>query len=153
MREARARSLTKSITWRVIGTLNLMVVSFIYTNSYIFSANIGVIDLVSNIILYFIHERLWNMTDWGQLSIDNLFAETRRRSISKAITWRVLASSYLVLISYLISNQIITSLGIMAIDTIANIIEYYLHERVWDKIEWGKNEYIFESYFKKIFNR
>jgi uncharacterized membrane protein len=69
------------------------------------------------------------------------------RSVSKAISWRILASGATFLISFLIfkqytdksDNEILeTASVITSVDVVAKLILYYLHERVWTNITWGK---------------
>lgn len=55
--------------------------------------------------------------------------ETKTRSVVKAITWRVIAT---LIAMYWVGFQAAIVLNI--IQTVA----YYLHERVWVKIKWGK---------------
>lgn len=60
------------------------------------------------------------------------------RSIVKTVTWRLTGSSATFLIVYLITGDLISSGGVAVIQMIANTILYYLHERVWNKIQWGR---------------
>lgn len=60
------RSLVKTISWRVIGTLDTVLISWLITGSFKFAASIGAIELVSKMILYFFHERAWNLIEWGK---------------------------------------------------------------------------------------
>jgi len=69
------------------------------------------------------------------------------RSISKAISWRIIASGATFVISYVIfkiytdkeDNEIFqTASVITSADVVIKLILYYLHERVWTNITWGK---------------
>ena len=64
--------------------------------------------------------------------------ETNRRSLIKTISWRITGSSATFLIAYLISGDLNVSGTIAVIQLTANTILYYIHERVWNKIKWGK---------------
>jgi uncharacterized membrane protein len=59
------RSLVKAISWRVTGTLDTMVVSYIITGSLTMAASIGLIEVVTKMILYYGHERLWTRLKFG----------------------------------------------------------------------------------------
>lgn len=65
------RSVAKSITWRIIGTLDTVLISWIVTGHLILAISIGSIELVTKIILYFLHERVWEYIPWGQNNINN----------------------------------------------------------------------------------
>lgn len=69
------------------------------------------------------------------------------RSILKAISWRVIASSTTFIISYVVIKfstnksdaQILQfATAITSVDAVAKLILYYLHERLWTNIYWGK---------------
>lgn len=60
------RSLVKSFSWRVIGTIDTIVISWLITGEVALALSIGSIELVTKMILYFFHERLWNLIKWGK---------------------------------------------------------------------------------------
>lgn len=49
----------KAITWRIVGTLDTMVVSYFMTGSFKIAFSIGGFEVFSKMILYFFHERAW----------------------------------------------------------------------------------------------
>lgn len=61
-----SRSVLKSICWRIIGTLDTIVISLIVTGTLEFALKIGLIELLSKMILFFFHERFWNKINWGK---------------------------------------------------------------------------------------
>ena len=63
--------------------------------------------------------------------------ETHLRSVSKGISWRIIATITTVTIVFLITGRIDTALEIGAIEVAAKIIIYYVHERVWLLIPQG----------------
>ncbi len=60
------RSLAKTISWRVIGTLDTLVLSWIIVGEVKTAAAIASVEFVSKMILYFFHERAWNKIKWGK---------------------------------------------------------------------------------------
>ncbi|MDX1362771.1 DUF2061 domain-containing protein [Arenibacter latericius] len=60
------RSIVKSVSWRVIGTLDTMLISWIVTGELTVAFSIGVVELFTKMILYFFHERMWNKIQWGK---------------------------------------------------------------------------------------
>ena len=64
--------------------------------------------------------------------------ESHARSIAKAVSYRVLGSASTVLILYALSRDIPMSLGAGALDTVVKIVMYFLHERLWARISFGK---------------
>lgn len=64
--EKPVRSVVKSLSWRVIGTLDTILISWIITGELTLAFSIGSIELITKMILYFLHERLWNTIKWGK---------------------------------------------------------------------------------------
>lgn len=64
--------------------------------------------------------------------------EAPKRSLVKTISWRLTGSGATFLISLLISSNIAVAGTIASLQLITNTILYYLHERVWNRITWGK---------------
>ncbi len=64
--------------------------------------------------------------------------ESSGRSIAKAVSYRVLGSACTMVIFYIVSGDIKMSLGAGALDTIAKIGMYFLHERMWNHINFGR---------------
>ncbi|RKN78597.1 MULTISPECIES: DUF2061 domain-containing protein [Ulvibacterium] len=64
--EKPIRSIAKAISWRVIGTLDTLLVSYLFTGKVVLAASIASIDFVTKMFLYFFHERIWNRIGWGK---------------------------------------------------------------------------------------
>ncbi len=64
--------------------------------------------------------------------------DTRIRSWVKSITWRVLGIVLLGVISYLITGDWQEMATITVIFHLIRVILYYYHERVWERVSWGK---------------
>lgn len=62
---AIARHLAKTITWRVIGTIDTTLLSWFITGNWKFGLAIGGTEVITKMILYFLHERAW--FKWGKL--------------------------------------------------------------------------------------
>lgn len=67
-----------------------------------------------------------------------LSGEAHARTIAKAVSWRVVATLTTMTIVFLFTREIIISLGVGLAEVIAKVTFYYLHERIWDRISWGK---------------
>ena len=64
--ESTKRSLVKSISWRILGTLDTVCISWILTGTWELALSIGGIELLTKMVLFFVHERLWNRVSWGR---------------------------------------------------------------------------------------
>jgi len=67
MHEKPYRSVVKTISWRALGTLDTIIISFIITGSLGMAASIGSIELVTKMVLYYLHERAWNKIPLGRV--------------------------------------------------------------------------------------
>lgn len=67
--------------------------------------------------------------------------ESHKRSIIKAITWRILATFVTMIVVYVFTKEIVLSLEVGGIALGIKLIVYYFHERVWGKISWGTKEH------------
>jgi len=64
--ETKRRSIVKAITWRTLGTIDTIVIAFVLTGEIKTALSIGGIEVFTKMILYFFHERIWNMIKWGK---------------------------------------------------------------------------------------
>jgi uncharacterized membrane protein len=63
--------------------------------------------------------------------------ETKKRSVAKAVSWRVLASLTTFIISWAVTGSLVLGLGIASIEFWAKLFLYYGHERLWNAVDWG----------------
>ncbi len=64
--EKKFRSIVKSISWRIIGTVDTIMISWIITGTLSLALSIGLVELFTKMTLYFFHERIWNIIKWGK---------------------------------------------------------------------------------------
>jgi len=62
--EQPIRSVVKALSWRIIGTLDTMLISWIITGELAMALSIGSIEVITKMVLYYGHERLWNFIKW-----------------------------------------------------------------------------------------
>jgi uncharacterized membrane protein len=53
------KSLLKSITWRIVGTIDTMIISYILTGKLTVAISIGSVEVITKTVLYYFHERIW----------------------------------------------------------------------------------------------
>jgi uncharacterized membrane protein len=56
---AHKRHILKSVTWRIVGTLDTIIISGLITGSWEVGLAIGGIEVFSKMVLYYLHERAW----------------------------------------------------------------------------------------------
>ena len=65
-KEKLSRSFIKSVSWRIIGTIDTILISYFVTGQIDFALSIGMIELITKMGLYVVHERAWNRFSWGK---------------------------------------------------------------------------------------
>ena len=61
----RKRHIAKAVTWRIIGTLDTVLIGWIISGDLIVGASIGVFELITKTVLYYLHERVWYKFNYG----------------------------------------------------------------------------------------
>lgn len=64
--DTHARSLAKAVSWRVTGSLDTMLLSWLITGSVPMAATIGLAEVVTKSLLYYLHERAWLRVPFGR---------------------------------------------------------------------------------------
>ena len=58
------KSALKAISWRIVGTIDTMIISYVITGKITVAISIGSIEVITKTILYYFHERLWAHIHW-----------------------------------------------------------------------------------------
>jgi uncharacterized membrane protein len=69
--EQHRRSLAKAVSWRTTGTIDTFVISYIVTGRVALAGAIAGVEVVTKIILYYFHERVWAAIPWGHRRAPN----------------------------------------------------------------------------------
>jgi uncharacterized membrane protein len=67
--------------------------------------------------------------------------EAHLRSIAKAVSWRFVGSLDTFVLSYLVTGNLVWAGSIASVETITKIALYYVHERVWRQVRWGRDDH------------
>lgn len=128
------RHLAKTVTWRIVGTADTILLSWLITGDPLLGLQIGFVEVVTKMILYFLHERLWFKIN---LSKNGVLRESKKRHLAKTFTWRGLGTLDTMIISWIITGNPFTGLKIGLAELITKMILYYIHERVWYRMDYG----------------
>jgi len=64
-RKSHIRHLAKTITWRIVGTIDTILIGWLVSGDVRVGATIGGFEVISKLLLYYLHERAW--FKWGSL--------------------------------------------------------------------------------------
>ncbi|MCP3660466.1 MAG: DUF2061 domain-containing protein [Bacteroidetes bacterium] len=66
MTDKHHRTIFKTLSWRITGTIDTILVAWLITGTFKLALSIGGIEIVTKMILYYFHERIWNKIDFGR---------------------------------------------------------------------------------------
>lgn len=58
-KDSKFKSIAKAVSWRILGTFDTIVISYLITGELKMAFSIGTIEVFSKILLYYVHERVW----------------------------------------------------------------------------------------------
>ena len=135
--ESHLRSIIKGISWRIIATVDTILIVLIITclkgNCSIDHAiTIGFLEFLLKLLVYYLHERVWQ----SALRSGGL---TQRKTLYKSISWRIVATS----LTFLISGAVLNAYDEIALyialtELFTKFALYYFHERLWLKLPLGR---------------
>jgi uncharacterized membrane protein len=125
------RHLAKTITWRILGTLDTLLLSWYISNDISTGVQIGFFELISKMILYYIHERLW---------YKSAIKSSNKRHILKTFSWRGIGTLDTILLGWIITGNPMTGLKIGGAEVVTKMLLYYGHEKIWYRINYGLNQ-------------
>ncbi|MFD2518523.1 DUF2061 domain-containing protein [Salinimicrobium flavum] len=128
------RHIAKTITWRVIGTLDTILLAWLISGDPLTGLKIGFAEVITKMVLYYIHERLWFK---GEFSVPSGKWTSRKRHIAKTISWRIVGTMDTILLAWVITGNPLTGVKIGLAEVVTKMILYYLHERTWYRIDFG----------------
>jgi len=131
---SQKRHIAKTITWRIVGTIDTIILSWIISGNPLVGLKIGMAELLTKMLLYYFHERAWFKIN---LTKDGRVLESKKRHIAKTVTWRFIGTMDTMLLAWIISGNPLTGLKIGFAEVITKMVLYYLHERVWYKMDYG----------------
>lgn len=65
-KESHPRTLVKAITFRAGATVTTMLIVFAFTGRWLLTIGVGVVETIAKVILYYVHERIWDKIHWGR---------------------------------------------------------------------------------------
>ncbi|WP_458628861.1 DUF2061 domain-containing protein [Winogradskyella sp. PC D3.3] len=125
------RHFAKTITWRIIGTLDTFLLSWFISSNMTVGLQIGAFELVTKMILYYGHERIW---------FKSTIKSSNKRHILKTFSWRGVGTLDTILLGWLISGNPLMGLKIGGAEVVTKMLLYFGHEKLWYKIDFGLDQ-------------
>lgn len=125
---AEKRHIAKTFSWRIIGTIDTVIISWWLTGDILAGFQIGIAELITKMTLYYFHERVW---------FNIYLPNSNLRHIFKTISWRVVGTFDTVFIAWIVTGNAKAGLEIGMVELVTKTILYYVHERLWHKSKFG----------------
>jgi uncharacterized membrane protein len=131
------RHIAKAITWRIIGTIDTILLAWLISGNPYTGMKIGLSEVFTKMVLYYLHERVWFRVKMG---VKRNGDDGKKRHLAKTFSWRAIGTLDTMILGWLISGNPLTGLKIGVAEIITKMVLYYLHERTWYKIDFGLPE-------------
>ncbi|MBU2922151.1 DUF2061 domain-containing protein [Winogradskyella psychrotolerans] len=125
------RHLAKTITWRIIGTLDTMLLSWFISGNFSIGMKMGLYEMVTKMVLYYLHERVW---------FKSTIKSSNKRHILKTFSWRGVGTLDTIILGWVISGNPLTGLKIGGAEVVTKMLLYFGHEKLWYQINFGLDQ-------------
>mmetsp|Transcript_7691 Transcript_7691/g.11574 ORF Transcript_7691/g.11574 Transcript_7691/m.11574 type:complete len:213 (+) Transcript_7691:35-673(+) len=132
--ESTLRSLAKAVVWRITAAIITLISSLTFSKSLATALSIVTSDFLTKSGFMFLGERVWNKVSWGKGKKE----DGMQRSLAKALLWRLFAAGNTLICGIFIARDLSVALKIVGSDTVFKTGLFYLNERAWARVEWGK---------------
>ncbi len=128
---SRKRHIAKTFTWRAVGTMDTILLSWLVSGDLKIGAAIGGAEVFSKLLLYYLHERLWYKTNILKS------VSSKLRHAIKTVSWRIVGTIDTMMMGWIVSGNPMTGLKIGGLELVTKMGLYYLHERIWYRSNYG----------------
>lgn len=130
------RHLAKALTWRFVGTLDSFLLTWVITDDFQAGINISSVTTITKFIWYYLHEQIW---------FKSSIIKATQRHVLKTLTWRIVGTTDTILFGFIIIGDPWVGLQIGLVETISKLLLYYMHERIWYKVNFGLDRRILNN--------
>ncbi|MUU77858.1 DUF2061 domain-containing protein [Winogradskyella endarachnes] len=125
------RHLAKTITWRIIGTLDTLILSWLISGEFTVGLQMGAFEMVTKMVLYYIHERVW---------FKSRINSSNKRHVLKTFSWRAVGTLDTIVLAWIITGNPLTGVKIGGSEVVTKMLLYYGHEKLWYRINYGLDQ-------------
>ena len=138
VKETHVRTTAKTVIYRISTIISVMAIAYFIFNDLAIAGGMGFMALFLGTALYYLHDRVWLFLKWNR---DTEGKDGVTRSTVKTITYRALTMVAVALTVKLVtggeaSNTQVASFVVAQM--VVNLILFFIIERVFNVIEWGK---------------
>ena len=134
--ETHVRTIVKAAVYRVFSTIAAVLLALLIGGTWTQAISFGLIALISGAIHYYLYDRLWLFINWHR---SEQGSDTSWRSLTKAIIYRITAYIVLIILARtFVADSDMMAVLLASLKFVTNAIAYYVLERLFNRISWGK---------------
>lgn len=141
-KDKHSRIIAKASSWRFFATADTIFLSWLFTGQIESALKIGLTEVLTKIGLFYLHERMWERFSLGRTFTEKdgqiFTSEKHYRSVIKGTSWRVFGTLDTMLIAFFWTGDYTKALAIGGTEVITKIALFWIHERVWMRVKWGR---------------
>jgi uncharacterized membrane protein len=130
-KEAHLRSLAKAVSWRLVGSTDTLILSYLVTGNLVWAGSIVGLEAFTKVALYYLHERAWRRVPWRD-------ERSHARGVLKGFTWRMAATLDTFTLSWIVTGHPGVAAAVASFETVTKIGLFWLHEQAWARLPWGR---------------
>ena len=134
------RHIAKTVSWRIIGTFDTFIFTWLITRNIDEGIQLSAIATITKLVWYYIHEQVW---------FNSSIANSNKRHIYKTFSWRIIGTLDTIIIGWIITGNPLIGLKIGGFESITKMLLYFGHEKLWYKINFGLDMRIKRKRIKK----
>lgn len=136
VKETHLRTIVKSAVYRISSVTLAISLTLVYGATLSQALSFGVVSLIWGLCWFYTFDRLWLLTGWNR---DSDGQDSKARSIIKAVIYRLFVVLFVAITSRVMwTDSNFTALLMAGSQFVTNILTYFLLERIWNRVAWGK---------------
>jgi uncharacterized membrane protein len=132
--DSNFRTVVKTFSYRTAVAISIFLAALAMNYSAGFGLTFVVMSYTVGFLSFFVQERIWNLVHWGREGMH----DTKIRSVVKTITWRVWSFFVLFVLGLILGLKSTDAVEWSIVTNVLFLVVHYVHERVWNLIQWGK---------------
>jgi uncharacterized membrane protein len=134
--ETHSRTVVKTVLYRILSIIGAMAVTLFFGASASTAGKFGLVVLIAGTIIYYLHDRVWLFFGWNRNNMGN---DSIKRSLAKTVIYRLIVLVVgFITAKVLVTDDNGTAMTITLVIMLINLVFYYVLERVFNRIQWGK---------------
>lgn len=133
--ETNKRTVVKAISYRTAVAISIFFAAIAMQHSAGFGLTFIILSYTVGFFSFYIQERIWNLFQWQRKGKK----DTQIRSLAKTVTWRIWSFFVLMVVGIWLGLETNDAAEWSIVTNILFFVVHYLHERLWNWVNWGKN--------------